>query len=141
MTPDFATADPGLADAAEFPGPEMIITCATAYPRRIEFAAFVTNVRTRKVLRGPRGGMIPNSREHAEAIHGAVFPAIQGGPLMHVVAAKTVAFEKCRAFAAKKCPVAEGGQSIATGVERDGADGPTIGFLTGVPLRPTARRS
>ncbi|MCG4607066.1 serine hydroxymethyltransferase, partial [Bifidobacterium longum] len=45
-----------------------------------------------KTLRGPRGGMILCKEEHAKAIDKAIFPGIQGGPLMHVIAAKAVAF-------------------------------------------------
>jgi glycine hydroxymethyltransferase len=49
---------------------------------------------THKTLRGPRGGMILSRAEHAKAIDKAVFPAIQGGPLMHIIAAKAVAFRE-----------------------------------------------
>ncbi|MCC6313382.1 MAG: serine hydroxymethyltransferase [Thermomicrobiales bacterium] len=54
--------------------------------------AHVTTTTTHKTLRGPRGGMIMTSREHAKAIDRSVFPGMQGGPLMHVIAGKAVAF-------------------------------------------------
>lgn len=54
--------------------------------------AHVTTTTTHKTLRGPRGGMILSSAENAKSINSAIFPGIQGGPLMHVIAAKAVAF-------------------------------------------------
>lgn len=61
------------------------------HPNPVEHAHFVTTT-THKTLRGPRGGMILCKEEHAKAIDKAIFPGIQGGPLMHVIAAKAVAF-------------------------------------------------
>ncbi|HBA53499.1 MAG TPA: serine hydroxymethyltransferase, partial [Syntrophorhabdus aromaticivorans] len=67
---------------------------ATGYhPDPIEYAHFVTTT-THKTLRGPRGGLILCKKEWAKAIDSAVFPGIQGGPLMHVIAAKAVALGK-----------------------------------------------
>ncbi|HBN83832.1 MAG TPA: serine hydroxymethyltransferase, partial [Clostridiales bacterium] len=57
------------------------------------YADFVTTT-THKTLRGPRGGMILCKAEHAKIIDSAVFPGIQGGPLMHIIAAKAVAFKE-----------------------------------------------
>ena len=59
----------------------------------VPYADFVTTT-THKTLRGPRGGMILTKKEHAKLIDRAVFPGVQGGPLMHVIAAKAVAFKE-----------------------------------------------
>lgn len=61
------------------------------HPSPVPYADFVTTT-THKTLRGPRGGMILCKEEHAKAIDKAIFPGIQGGPLMHVIAAKAVNF-------------------------------------------------
>ncbi|QQE78801.1 serine hydroxymethyltransferase [Alicyclobacillus sp. SO9] len=61
------------------------------HPSPIPYAHFTTTT-THKTLRGPRGGMILTTEEFAKAIDKAIFPGIQGGPLMHVIAAKAVAF-------------------------------------------------
>lgn len=63
------------------------------HPNPVEYADFVTTT-THKTLRGPRGGMILCKEEYAKAIDKAVFPGIQGGPLMHVIAAKAVCFKE-----------------------------------------------
>ena len=62
------------------------------YPNPLEFADVVTST-THKTLRGPRGGIVlTNNPDHAKKINSAVFPGLQGGPLMHVICAKAVAF-------------------------------------------------
>ncbi|MFZ3129553.1 MAG: serine hydroxymethyltransferase [Desulfosporosinus sp.] len=76
-----------LADMAHFAG----LVAAGLHPSPVPYAHFVTST-THKTLRGPRGGFILCRKEHAPAIDKAIFPGIQGGPLMHVVAAKAVAF-------------------------------------------------
>ncbi len=63
------------------------------HPNPVEYADFVTTT-THKTLRGPRGGMILCKQEHAQKIDKAIFPGIQGGPLMHVIAAKAVCFKE-----------------------------------------------
>jgi len=63
------------------------------HPNPVEYADFVTTT-THKTLRGPRGGMILCKEEYAKQIDKAVFPGIQGGPLMHVIAAKAVCFKE-----------------------------------------------
>lgn len=63
------------------------------HPSPVPFADFVTTT-THKTLRGPRGGMILCKAEHAQAIDKAIFPGTQGGPLMHIIAAKAVCFQE-----------------------------------------------
>lgn len=63
------------------------------HPNPVPYADFVTST-THKTLRGPRGGLILCKEEHAKAIDKAIFPGLQGGPLMHVIAAKAVAFKE-----------------------------------------------
>ncbi len=81
-----------MADVAHYAG--MIAT--GLYPSPIGIADFVTST-THKTLRGPRGGLILAKAEHEKAINSAVFPGLQGGPLMHVIAAKAVAFKEALA--------------------------------------------
>ncbi len=78
-----------MADIAHYSG----LIAAGFYPSPVGIADFVTST-THKTLRGPRGGMILAAPEHAKAVNSAVFPGIQGGPLMHVIAAKAVAFKE-----------------------------------------------
>jgi glycine hydroxymethyltransferase len=78
-----------MVDAAHFIG----LVAGKAIPSPVPFADVVTFT-THKVLRGPRGGMILCKEEHAAAIDKAVFPMMQGGPLMHAVAAKAVALKE-----------------------------------------------
>ena len=72
-----------MVDMAHFAG----LVAAGLHPNPVEYADIVTTT-THKTLRGPRGGMILCKEEYAKAIDKAVFPGIQGGPLMHVIAAK-----------------------------------------------------
>jgi len=76
-----------MADIAHYAG----LIAAGLYPTPVGIAHVVTST-THKTLRGPRGGMILAEPEHERALNSAVFPGIQGGPLMHVIAAKAVAF-------------------------------------------------
>ncbi|HHT91814.1 MAG: serine hydroxymethyltransferase [Bacillota bacterium] len=76
-----------LVDMAHIAG----LVAAGVHPSPVPYADFVTTT-THKTLRGPRGGMILTTEEHARAIDKAVFPGMQGGPLMHVIAAKAVSF-------------------------------------------------
>ncbi|HEY4658680.1 MAG TPA: serine hydroxymethyltransferase, partial [Gemmatimonadaceae bacterium] len=78
-----------LADVAHYSG----LIAAGYYPSPVGIADFVTTT-THKTLRGPRGGMILSQKEHEKRLNAAVFPGTQGGPLMHVIAAKAVAFKE-----------------------------------------------
>ena len=76
-------------DMAHYAG----LIAAGCYPNPIPFADVVTST-THISLRGPRGGVILMKAEHEKAINSAIFPGLQGGPLMHVIAAKAVAFKE-----------------------------------------------
>jgi glycine hydroxymethyltransferase len=78
-----------MADIAHIAG----LVAAGVHPSPVPHADFVTTT-THKTLRGPRGGLILCKEEHAKKINSAVFPGIQGGPLMHVIAAKAVCFKE-----------------------------------------------
>ncbi|MCL4491028.1 MAG: serine hydroxymethyltransferase [Nitrospirae bacterium] len=78
-----------LADIAHIAG----LIAAGQHPSPIPYADFVTST-THKTLRGPRGGMVMCKAGHARAIDKMIFPGIQGGPLVHVIAAKAVAFKE-----------------------------------------------
>lgn len=78
-----------MVDIAHIAG----LVAAGLHPSPIPYADFVTTT-THKTLRGPRGGMIMCKKEHAKKIDSAVFPGTQGGPLMHVIAAKAVSFNE-----------------------------------------------
>ena len=76
-------------DMAHYAG----LIAADCYPNPVPFADVVTST-THKTLRGPRGGIILMKAEHEKAINSAICPGLQGGPLMHVIAAKAVAFKE-----------------------------------------------
>ncbi|PIT25260.1 serine hydroxymethyltransferase [Snodgrassella alvi] len=79
-----------FVDMAHYAG----LVAGGEYPNPVPFADFVTTT-THKTLRGPRGGVIMcRNEEHAKALNSAIFPCLQGGPLMHVIAAKAVAFKE-----------------------------------------------
>jgi glycine hydroxymethyltransferase len=78
-----------MVDMAHYAG----LIAAGVYPNPVPHADVVTTT-THKSLRGPRGGVILMKEQHAKAINSAIFPGIQGGPLMHVIAGKAVAFKE-----------------------------------------------
>ena len=78
-----------MVDMAHYAG----LIAAGEYPNPVPYADFVTST-THKSLRGPRGGFILMKAEHEKIINSAIFPGIQGGPLMHVIAGKAVAFKE-----------------------------------------------
>ncbi|MGB7543341.1 MAG: serine hydroxymethyltransferase [Burkholderiales bacterium] len=78
-----------MADIAHYAG----LIATGLYPSPMGIADFVTST-THKTLRGPRGGLILAGAEHEKILNSAIFPTLQGGPLMHVIAAKAVAFKE-----------------------------------------------
>src|SRR5690625_6443260 len=78
-----------MVDIAHYAG----LVAGGAYPNPVPYADFVTSP-THKSRRGPRGGVIMIKPAYERAINSAIFPGIQGGPLMHVIAAKAVAFKE-----------------------------------------------
>ncbi len=81
-----------MVDMAHYAG----LIAVGIYPSPVGIADFVTST-THKTLRGPRGGLILAKAEHEKAMNSTIFPGIQGGPLMHVIAAKAVAFKEALA--------------------------------------------
>jgi len=81
-----------MVDMAHIAG----LVAAGVHPNPVPYAEFVTTT-THKTLRGPRGGMILCREEYAKKLNSNIFPGIQGGPLMHVIAAKAVAFKEALA--------------------------------------------
>ena len=106
-----------MVDAAHFIG----LVAGKAIPSPVPYADVVTFT-THKVLRGPRGGMILCKEEHAAKIDKAVFPMMQGGPLMHAVAAKAVALKEAAtpAYQDYSRQVIANAQALAAGLAQEG---------------------
>ncbi len=106
-----------MVDAAHFIG----LVAGKAIPSPVPHADVVTFT-THKVLRGPRGGMILCKEEHAAKIDKAVFPMMQGGPLMHAVAAKAVALKEAATpqYQAYAAQVISNAQALAAGLAEEG---------------------
>ena len=104
-------------DAAHFIG----LVAGKAIPSPVPYAD-VVSFTTHKVLRGPRGGMILSKAEHASAVDKAVFPMMQGGPLMHAVAAKAVALKEAasESFVRYARQVIENAVALAEALSREG---------------------
>ena len=113
---------------------------AGVYPNPTPIADVVTST-THKTLRGPRGGFILCKQAHAKAIDSAIFPGIQGGPLMHVVAAKAVCFKEAMGeeFRAYQRQVVANAQALAQTMSQRGyriVSGGTDNHLLLVDLTP-----
>ena len=109
-----------MVDMAHFAG----LVAAGVHPSPLPHADVVTTT-THKTLRGPRGGMIlSNDEELGKKINSAIFPGLQGGPLMHVIAAKAVAFGEALtpAFKVYAQAVADNAQTLASGLMSRGFD-------------------
>ena len=124
-----------MVDMAHIAG----LVAAGLHPNPVEHAHFVTTT-THKTLRGPRGGMILCKEEFAKAIDKSIFPGIQGGPLMHVIAAKAVAFGEALQpeFKDYQRQVITNAQVLAEGLEEEGlriVSGGTDNHLLLVDLR------
>lgn len=106
-----------LADIAHIAG----LVAAGVHPSPVPHADFVTTT-THKTLRGPRGGLILCKGEHAKKIDSAVFPGTQGGPLMHVIAAKAVCFKEAAnaAFRVYQEQVAANAKALASALSERG---------------------
>ncbi|MGQ9724671.1 MAG: serine hydroxymethyltransferase [Tepidimonas sp.] len=106
-----------MVDMAHYAG----LIAAGVYPNPVPHADVVTST-THKSLRGPRGGIILMKAEHEKAINSAVFPGLQGGPLMHVIAAKAVAFKEAMTpeFAAYQRQVVRNAQAMAETLQSRG---------------------
>ncbi|MFZ9855336.1 MAG: ribose 5-phosphate isomerase B [Limisphaerales bacterium] len=106
-----------LADIAHIAG----LVAAGVHPSPVPFADFVTTT-THKTLRGPRGGLILCREQYAKAIDSQVFPGIQGGPLMHVIAAKAVCFLEALqpAFKSYQQQIIDNAGALAEAMKRNG---------------------
>jgi glycine hydroxymethyltransferase len=125
-----------IVDAAHIAG----LIAGGAHPSPVPYADVVTFT-THKTLRGPRAGCILSREEHAKAIDKAVFPGLQGGPLMHVIAAKAVAFQEAAqpAFTEYASGVVQNAASLAASLASEGfriVSGGTDNHLLLVDLRP-----
>ncbi|HEX5399634.1 MAG TPA: serine hydroxymethyltransferase [Verrucomicrobiae bacterium] len=106
-----------LADIAHIAG----LVAAGLHPSPMEHADFVTTT-THKTLRGPRGGLILCREKNAKEIDSTVFPGIQGGPLEHVIAAKSVCFQEALqpAFKVYQQQIVKNAAALAEGMKRNG---------------------
>lgn len=125
-----------MVDMAHFAG----LVAAGIHPDPIPYAEFVTTT-THKTLRGPRGGMVLCRKEFAKKIDAMIFPGIQGGPLMHVIAAKAVAFKEALQpeFKEYQNQIQKNARALAASLQRRGyriVSGGTDTHLFSVDLIP-----
>ncbi|MBR5318233.1 MAG: serine hydroxymethyltransferase [Peptococcaceae bacterium] len=106
-----------MVDMAHIAG----LVAAGLHPNPVEYADFVTTT-THKTLRGPRGGLILCKEEYAKQIDKAIFPGIQGGPLMHVIAAKAVCFHEALQpeFKEYQKQIVANAKALANGLQNQG---------------------
>ena len=128
-----------MVDMAHIAG----LVAAGVHPSPVPYADIVTTT-THKTLRGPRGGMIPCREELAKAIDKAIFPGLQGGPLMHVIAAKAVCFHEALKpeFKAYQQQVVKNAATLAQALVANGmriVSGGTDNHLMLVDLTSTGR--
>ena len=125
-----------MVDMAHYAG----LVAAGLYPNPVGIADFVTTT-THKTLRGPRGGLILSTAQHAKALNSTIFPSLQGGPLMHVIAAKAVALKEAATaeFKTYQQQVIKNAQVMAVALHEHGlriVSGRTESHLFLVDLRP-----
>jgi glycine hydroxymethyltransferase len=138
-----------FADVAKEVGAKLMVDMAHIaglvatghHPSPVPYAD-VTTTTTHKTLRGPRGGLILCGEEHAKAIDKSVFPFMQGGPLMHVIAAKAVAFAEALQpdFALYSAQIIANAKALGAGLAEHGfhlVSGGTDNHLLLVDLRPS----
>jgi len=126
-----------MVDIAHFAG----LVVAGLHPSPVPYADLVTTT-THKTLRGPRGGMIMCRQDLAKSVNSSVFPGNQGGPLMHVIAAKAVAFKEAATpeFKAYQQQIITNAKALAAGLSRRGfrlVSGGTDNHLMLLDLRET----
>ncbi len=139
---------PAFREVADAVGAAMVVdmahiaglVAAGEHPSPVPLAEVVTST-THKTLRGPRGGLILCKEAYAKGINSQVFPGIQGGPLMHIVAAKAVAFHEALqpGFKAYQKQIVKNAQALAEALQRAGCrlvSGGTDNHLMLVDLRP-----
>src|SRR6185436_8568903 len=106
-----------MTDMAHIAG----LVAAGVHPSPVPHSDFVTST-THKTLRGPRGGLVLCKAQYAKDLDRAVFPGVQGGPLMHVIAAKAVCFKEAQApeFKAYQQQIARNATRLASGIAKAG---------------------
>jgi glycine hydroxymethyltransferase len=125
-----------MVDMAHIAG----LVAAGVHPSPVPLADIVTST-THKTLRGPRGGIVLSKEQYGKTLNSQIFPGIQGGPLMHVIAAKAVAFREALSpeFKAYQRQIVANAQALAEALKRGGlrlCSGGTDNHLMLVDLRP-----